>query len=129
MSWTEIAKTLRSTANLGRTDGEHATTAPRLDCHLKTTLKPIQGTLTSPTSAVRLDLASGLLVVLNPTRGEDQQGASRCVAGPSMRDRSSRLILYEKPPPSPGSSCMRQDWSLRNLEKYFKIKGLEIVGA
>src|SRR5665647_194815 len=29
-----------------------------------------------------------------------------------MRDRSSRLILYEKPPPSPGSSCMRQDYLL-----------------
>src|SRR5450759_1809790 len=30
-----------------------------------------------------------------------------------MRDRSSRLILYEKPPPSPGSSCMRQDYFRR----------------
>src|ERR1039458_7507290 len=28
-----------------------------------------------------------------------------------MRDHSSRLILYEKPAPLPGSSCMRQDWS------------------
>src|ERR1039457_6082228 len=26
-----------------------------------------------------------------------------------MRDHSSRLILYEKPAPPPGSSCMRQD--------------------
>src|SRR5450631_3379414 len=27
-----------------------------------------------------------------------------------MRVRAPRLILYEKPSPSPGSSCMRQDW-------------------
>src|ERR1017187_6993831 len=26
-----------------------------------------------------------------------------------MRDHASRLILYEKPAPPPGSSCMRQD--------------------
>jgi hypothetical protein len=70
MSWAKIAKPLRRTANLGRTDGEHATTAPCLDCHLKTTSKSIQGTLTSPTFTVRLDHASGPLVVLNPTRGE-----------------------------------------------------------
>src|ERR1035441_7188606 len=30
---------------------------------------------------------------------------------PSMRDHASRLILYEKPAPPPGSSCMRQDYA------------------
>src|ERR1035441_630098 len=35
---------------------------------------------------------------------------------PSMRDHASRLILYEKPAPPPGSSCMRQDWLLHPVQ-------------
>src|ERR1039458_5103749 len=33
-----------------------------------------------------------------------------------MRDHSSGLILYEKPAPPPGSSCMRQDWHIARAD-------------
>jgi hypothetical protein len=77
MSWTEVAKPLRSSANLRCADGEHALTTPRLNCDLKAASKSIQRTLTSAIFAVRLDHASGLILALNPTRGERQQGANR----------------------------------------------------
>src|ERR1035441_43532 len=38
-----------------------------------------------------------------------------------MRDHSSRLILYEKPAPPPGSSCMRQDWPERSGQEQRRI--------
>src|SRR2546429_478007 len=72
LSWAKIAQTLRSAANPGRTDGEYATTASLLDRPLEIDLKAIQGTGTSPTSAVRPDLASDLLVLLNPIRSKQE---------------------------------------------------------
>jgi hypothetical protein len=55
-------QTLGSTANVGRADGEHATTAPLLDSSLEIAFESIQGTGTSPTSAMHLDHPSGLLL-------------------------------------------------------------------
>src|SRR5450759_5070328 len=52
-------------------------------------------------------------------------GSARC---PSMRDRSSRLILYEKPLPRPGSSCMRQDFLTEVMGVRPDADGIHIGG-
>src|SRR5665647_2654907 len=46
-----------------------------------------------------------------------------------MRDRSSRLILYEKPPPSPGSSCMRQDYLMTDAAASDIIEVLDALSG
>lgn len=85
MSRTKIAKTLGSTANLGRADGEHATVAALLNSSLDIALKSIQG-------------------ILTPVRSKEQQGANRCEAGSVQPQRPVETKLILATPRSPHRS-------------------------